>query len=1087
MATNIENNVVSMSFDNSNFEKNAHTTLGTLDKLKKSLNFTGAANSLNEVSAAAREVVAFSVLNNITNRAVDAGMRIGRALTIEGMLDGFQEYELTMNSIQTLMNGTGESLERVMDSLNDLNEYADLTIYSFSDMTSNMTKFTNQGISLDDTTTAMKGIANWAAYAGVGTQQAASAMYNLGQALGRGYVQLIDWRSIMNAGMDTNAFKEQALEIAMDLGTVNEAMLETYGIQGMFSDALGKENWLTNDVLIKTLKVFTDTNTELGKKATEAATQIKTFTQLMDTIKESIGTGWAQTMTYIFGDLDQAKELWTSIGDYLQDIIGASAKARNALFEVWSTNSGGRATFIKGLADIFKSLDYIGKTVGSAFREIFPAMSALQLIELTKAFSEFASNLRSNVLSVLGDIHDIAEGAFAVLHMGVNIVTSLGRAFVYLVDNSGLGGLAKSLLGLGGSFGEYLKSLDKAITENDVFFNVLKKVADALLLIPNGLSAVFRSLTGMGFAEAIGAAADSLGNFLGYLLNLSELIGSGISAKIDSLRDAFGGLGTEAGILEIIFKGVANGLKSIASVIFDIVGQIWTSVSDTFGAADTGDMMSFINTAGLAGALSAFLVQLKNILDPLDDFGDMITNIREDLAILQVSVKADAILKIAEALALMAVSCLLLASVDADKLAAPMIAITTFVTELSAAMHIMSMFSGTSSTFGEALRGIMDAAAQNQSATILLKLAASVLILSVALKSISSIDPDRLLGSMLALTALLTELTAAAILLNKFGGKIHTGGFITMALGLVIISKALKVIAGIEPESLGIAIGAVTIMLLELTTAISVLSNFSSVGMMTGSAAILLVANAMIILSGAVKILSTMSLTEIGIAMVAMVGGLAAVSTAISVLSMFNPVTLLAGAAALTVAVGAVVILSGALKLLATISPEGLVVSMTALVVSLTSLAIAMAFMQTSIGGAAALIIAAGAIAILAPALALLAAVPFTSMLSGLLAMAIAIGGLAVASSLLTPLIPAMLSLSATLLVFGAACTLIGAGVLALSAGLASLAVSGVAGATAFVGIISVLLGAIPMIVTAIELFVQTMIKIGRASCRERV
>ena len=244
MSTTVDHRVVEMRFDNQHFERNVSTTMSTLDKLKEKLNFTGAAKGLDNLGLSAKnvsmsglasgveavrtkfsalEVMGVTALANITNSAVNAGKRIAKSLTVDPIKSGFQEYELKMGSIQTIMASTGESLETVNRYLNELNEYSDKTIYSFQDMTSNIGKFTNAGVKLEDAVMAIKGISNEAAVSGANANEASRAMYNFAQALSAGYVKLIDWKSIENANMATVEFKNELIKTALELGTVSEA------------------------------------------------------------------------------------------------------------------------------------------------------------------------------------------------------------------------------------------------------------------------------------------------------------------------------------------------------------------------------------------------------------------------------------------------------------------------------------------------------------------------------------------------------------------------------------------------------------------------------------------------------------------------------------------------------------------------------------------------------------------------------------------------------------------------------------------------------------------------------------------------
>ena len=230
MSRTIDEKVVQMQFDNRQFETNVRTSIGTLDKLKQSLRLDDAAKGLDGISNAARkfdispmgnsveavkmkfsalEVMAITVLSNITNSAVNYGKRLVSAFTLEPIETGFQEYELKMGSVQTIMASTGESLETVNRYLEELNEYSDKTIYSYSNMIDNIGKFTNAGVELEDAVLAIKGISNEAAISGANANEASRAMYNFAQALSAGYVKLIDWKSIENANMATVEFKQQ--------------------------------------------------------------------------------------------------------------------------------------------------------------------------------------------------------------------------------------------------------------------------------------------------------------------------------------------------------------------------------------------------------------------------------------------------------------------------------------------------------------------------------------------------------------------------------------------------------------------------------------------------------------------------------------------------------------------------------------------------------------------------------------------------------------------------------------------------------------------------------------------------------------
>ena len=348
MSTTVDSRVVEMRFDNKQFESNVQTSMSTIDKLKQKLNLSGAAKGLDNLDKASKnvdmnglsrgvesvtakfsalQVMGMTALANITNSAVNLGKRMVSALTTTPITDGLKEYELQINSVQTIMANTGENVKTVNAALDELNNYADLTIYNFAEMTQNAGTFTaalGKG-SLDKAMISIKGIGNWAAYAGANASDMSRATFQLGQALAQGSVRLQDWMSIEHtsgmAGQNfQNAFKETAKSVGIDVDSLIEK-------NGSFRESL-KEGWLSTDVFMKTMEKFAN-----DKSMTDTATKVKTFSQLIGTVGEALGTGWATTWRIIIGNFEEAKSLWTGVNDVISGFINKMSDARNSLLE----------------------------------------------------------------------------------------------------------------------------------------------------------------------------------------------------------------------------------------------------------------------------------------------------------------------------------------------------------------------------------------------------------------------------------------------------------------------------------------------------------------------------------------------------------------------------------------------------------------------------------------------------------------------------------------------------------------------------------------------------------------------------------
>lgn len=476
MSKIVDERVVSMQFDNKQFEANVATTMSSVDKLKEKLKFTDAAKGFNNIGNAAKnvnmtglssaveqvhsrfsalEVMGVTALANITNSAVNAGKRMLAALTIDPIKTGFSEYETQLNSVQTILANTsskGTTLEDVNTALDELNHYADKTIYNFTEMTRNIGTFTAAGVELDTAVSAIQGIANLAAVSGSTSQQASTAMYQLSQALASGTVKLMDWNSVVNAGMGGEVFQNALKETARLHGVAIDEMIEK---EGSFRETL-KNGWLTSDILTSTLEKFTlsaEEGTEeweklkkslmekgytedqakeiikLGNTATDAATKVKTFTQLFDTLKESAQSGWAQTWELIFGDFEEAKEFFSGLSKTLGGFVEGMSNFRNKILGDALTSKWGRFTekineagltterFTEKLREVAKSknisLDDLIKEYGS-LQEVIKSgkISTDLIIETLKKFigvENDASEATGEVVTKLEDMQEIVR------------------------------------------------------------------------------------------------------------------------------------------------------------------------------------------------------------------------------------------------------------------------------------------------------------------------------------------------------------------------------------------------------------------------------------------------------------------------------------------------------------------------------------------------------------------------------------------------------------------------------------------------------------------------------------------------------
>ena len=607
MSKKVDERVVSLEFDNKQFESATQQTMSTLDKLKAALKFPSSSKSLDSISKAAKnvdfsgmekgietvnarfsalQVVGITALSNITSAAMRAGTNLVNSFTLEPVISGFKEYETQLNSVQTILANTeskGSTIDDVTKALDELNAYADQTIYNFTEMTRNIGTFTAAGVDLEKSVTSIKGIANLAAVSGSTSTQASTAMYQLSQALAAGRVSLMDWNSVVNAGMGGELFQNALKRTAKQMGTDVDALIEQYG---SFRESLTRGQWLTAEVLTETLTQLSGAYTEadliaqgyskqqaqdivqLANTAVDAATKVKTFTQLMDTLKEAMGSGWAKTWQLIFGDFEEAKAFWTELSNMFSGIINNFSDARNNVIEAamgggesrWSEftsqlDKAGASVeeFQKQLASVYSTA-----TNGGSLDELIKDYGSLEkAIGSGKITTEMMTQALSNLATSSGNAKYNTEELSKILADYQRVVDQVWYGTYGNVDT----GRVERLAAAGWEFSEVQKLVNMTVDGHRL---TLEDLTEAQII-------------SMGYTQEQAAALASLAqeaSAAGQPLN--DLINDLISPK-KSGRELF-----------------LEGIKNLLEAIMRPLGAVAQAFSDVF-AIDAGELYDMID------------------------------------------------------------------------------------------------------------------------------------------------------------------------------------------------------------------------------------------------------------------------------------------------------------------------------------------------------------------------------------------------------------------------------------------------------------------------------------------------------------
>ena len=814
--SSIDERVVKMRLDNSQFEQGINKTSGLLSKLKQALNLDKSIESINNVDKAVSGVsfnpltsglqgvqsgfnamgaVAFSVLNRMTNAAIDAGKSITNALTAS-VRDGFAEYETQMNAVQTILANTqskGSTIDDVNSALDTLNTYADKTIYNFTEMTRNIGTFTAAGVDLQTSVDSIKGIANLAAVSGSSSAQASQAMYQLSQAIAAGKVQLMDWNSVVNAGMGGEVFQNALKRTAENFGTNVDGMIQKYG---SFRESLTEGGWLTTDVLTETLKQLSGAYTEadlvsqgyteeqakqivqLANTAEGAATDVKTFSQLIDTTKEALGSGWTNTFEIIFGDFEEAKKLWSSVANVISDVVNRSSESRNNLLQGWK-DLGGRTELIEGLSNVFESLGKVLSTVGNAFRKVFPPTTSQQLMDITKAFASFTESLVPSE-STLNKIGRVAEGVFSVFDIGAQAVKAVGEAIATAFGSDSMGGLLDNLLNIAARFGDWLVGLDNSIKQFGIFEGAAKKVGTSV----SNVLGMFNSFTGgiSSMGSAIRSIASTIGDTLG---GAFERVKNVISDVLTWITDNISG--------GDIFAGLAGGGIFLAA---RKIGGAFDKIKEA--------------VEGLFGNGAEKLKKGAGVFDEILD------GLQESLNAFTGSVKAFTLVEIAGSIALLVNSMEKIAALSGGEVVGGVSAIGGMMTELN-----LSLKSITKTVKGVKTTDLIKTGAA------LIEFAKAVDMLANAMSTIGNLKWDEIAKGLTGMGGAMAELVAAAKGLSYAKVDLKTAGsLIAMAQAVKMVADPLKKLGNMSWDQVGKGLSAMGGALTEMGTVTGLLGRF---------------------------------------------------------------------------------------------------------------------------------------------------------------------------------------------------------------------------------------------------------------------
>ena len=631
MTTVIDERVVEMKFNNADFEKNVAQSMDTLDKLKKSLNIdTG--KSLEEIGKASKnfslagvtetiteattkfsalEIAGVTAIAKITSAAMDFGAKFVKSLSIDQVSSGFDKYAQKTQSVQTIIAATGESIEEVTSQIERLNWFTDETSYNLVDMTSNIAKFTSNGIKLQDAVTQMIGIANAAALSGANAEKASHAMTGFSKAMGEGKMTSQQWSWIQTSGMDTMAFKQALIDAAVAAGTLTKVAdgyfqtLKGHEVTLTNFEANMKDAWIIPDVMTSALENYgqfsqelydslekldgalttselldyledykagtldinelaeelgvsasdlhdvmetlSDDALALGEKSFRAGQEAKTFQEAIDSVKDAVSTGWMTTFELIFGNYEEAKKLWTGVANSMYEAFAEGGNVRNEVLKQWK-ELGGRDSLIMGAVRAANLFVKPLSAIKMAFNDMFPNVKGMA--EGLKAFTDRFAELMQRLQpseSMLKDIYFTFKGIFTIGKMLINVFTSIIKAIAPVTRP--FGSLLEMVLHFTGYLGRLIVVISDYIEKN----GLLKTVIETIV-------ASFKTFFGI-----IKEGAFILGGVvIGSIIKIISLLASGATAIYKWVSGS--------NILQTVLNKISSGISKLTNFVNKLLG-----------------------------------------------------------------------------------------------------------------------------------------------------------------------------------------------------------------------------------------------------------------------------------------------------------------------------------------------------------------------------------------------------------------------------------------------------------------------------------------------------------------------------------
>ena len=939
MSTTVDERVVSMQFDNAQFERNASQSMSTLDKLKKALKFEKTAESLDTLSEAtkrldfspmvdgletveekfsAMEVIAVTTLVNITNSVVNTGKQLAKSLSVDQIASGWDKYNQKIQSVQTIMNSTGMSVEEVNDVLSQLMWFSDETSFSFTDMTQALAQMTSSGGKVEKLIPLITGIANATAFAGKGANEFSRAIYNLNQSYGAGYLNYTDWRSLELAGVDSKTLKQVIIDTGVAMGKIKKGKVTVSNFSqtlkskwadisvmeaafGRFSELSQAAYELVKNGEVKlidgtifkadvetasdAIDLLADKFDSIASTAFEAAQEYKSFSDAISATKDAVSSGWMKTFDIIFGNLEESKELWTDVGNALWEVFAKGAKARNEMLQGWK-DLGGRNSLIQSFWNVWESVGKIITPIKESFRDIFPSVTAEQLADITSKLKDFTEKLKISD-DTAKKFKRTFKGLFSILDIFKKTVSAVIKPIGQLIGSEGLKNFVNLFLDAAASAGDFFTTLDENFDTTNISESFSKIVGIVSDVMNNATEKV------KGFGNIISKIASEIGSTIpkvtGEIWEAMKTVFGWISENITA-ADIFAGLAgggifkiaiklarlvsniketlEDGGLMGLIFggkKGDKESGKGIANTFKEILG----SVNETLQSFTSGiKVTSVVAIAVAIGILSSALrkiseINVAGLIESLSAVGVLFVMLTKTFSTMNKKLadgRGKGLIGASFSLILIATAINTLAKAIEKIGNLQLSAVAKGIVGVGAGLFILV----------KGIKAIDKIKIPFRTSISIIALAKACSILGDALKKFGEMTWGSIVRGLAAMGGALAELVAVTKYLNKEFGLLNAISIDIIILGLSKLASALAKFGAMSWEQITRGLVAMGLALLEVSKFSSVITKLGKWSALLGGVTIDIIILGLNKLANALAKFGEMSWEQIGQGLFAM-------------------------------------------------------------------------------------------------------------------------------------------------------------------------------------------------------------------------